>query len=286
MHGRRPREERSRISAATLALHVALTWLAVCRLGLGLLGASLVHSLSWWVLVAAQFAYIVTSPTCRGTWTGFTARAFTGLGGFFKLSAASAVMLCLEIWYVQMLVLITGLLQNPEISLDSLSVCMTVNGWVFMISVGFNAAASWEPRTQYPRAGAFSVVAVTSLSLAVAVVSAGVVLRLSYFFTGGEAVARAVSDLCPLLAVTIVLNGVQPVLSGVAVGCGWQAFVAYVNVGCYYIAGVPLGVFLGFGAKTLILLWFTFRTDWNKEVKKAKARLAKWEDKKQPLLQE
>ncbi|KAK3127164.1 hypothetical protein QOZ80_7AG0569240 [Eleusine coracana subsp. coracana] len=240
------------------------------KLGLGLLGASLVHSLSWWVLVAAQFAYIVTSPTCRGTWTGFTARAFTGLGGFFKLSAASAVMLCLEIWYVQMLVLITGLLQNPEISLDSLSVCMTVNGWVFMISVGFNAAASWEPRTQYPRAGAFSVVAVTSLSLAVAVVSAGVVLRLSYFFTGGEAVARAVSDLCPLLAVTIVLNGVQPVLSGVAVGCGWQAFVAYVNVGCYYIAGVPLGVFLGFGAK----------------VKKAKARLAKWEDKKQPLLQE
>jgi Na+-driven multidrug efflux pump len=34
--------------------------------------------------------------------------------------------------------------------------------------------------------------------------------------------------------------------TGVAVGCGWQAFVAYVNVGCYYVVGVPLGVFLGF----------------------------------------
>lgn len=33
---------------------------------------------------------------------------------------------------------------------------------------------------------------------------------------------------------------------GVAVGCGWQAFVAYVNVGCYYVVGVPLGVLLGF----------------------------------------
>jgi multidrug resistance protein, MATE family len=32
----------------------------------------------------------------------------------------------------------------------------------------------------------------------------------------------------------------------VAVGCGWLAFVAYVNVGCYYVVGVPLGVFLGF----------------------------------------
>jgi len=33
---------------------------------------------------------------------------------------------------------------------------------------------------------------------------------------------------------------------GVAVGCGWQAFVAYVNVGCYYGVGLPLGSLLGF----------------------------------------
>ena len=45
--------------------------------------------------------------------------------------------------------------------------------------------------------------------------------------------------------------------SGVAVGCGWQKFVAYVNVGSYYIVGVPLGVVLGFffnlGAKVIDL---------------------------------
>jgi multidrug resistance protein, MATE family len=34
--------------------------------------------------------------------------------------------------------------------------------------------------------------------------------------------------------------------TGVAVGCGWQEFVAYVNIGCYYIVGVPLGAILGF----------------------------------------
>ena len=33
---------------------------------------------------------------------------------------------------------------------------------------------------------------------------------------------------------------------GVAVGCGWQAFVAYVNVACYYVVGIPLGSLLGF----------------------------------------
>lgn len=48
---------------------------------------------------------------------------------------------------------------------------------------------------------------------------------------------------------------------GVAVGCGWQTFVAYVNVACYYIVGVPLGSLLGFyfnlGAKVLLLLLYT-----------------------------
>ena len=34
--------------------------------------------------------------------------------------------------------------------------------------------------------------------------------------------------------------------AGVAVGCGWQAVVAYINVGCYYGVGVPLGCVLGF----------------------------------------
>ena len=33
--------------------------------------------------------------------------------------------------------------------------------------------------------------------------------------------------------------------AGVAVGSGWQAPGAYVNVGSYYIVGVPAGILLG-----------------------------------------
>lgn len=34
---------------------------------------------------------------------------------------------------------------------------------------------------------------------------------------------------------------------GVAVGSGWQAYVAYINLGCYYLLGVPLGFIMGWG---------------------------------------
>lgn len=33
---------------------------------------------------------------------------------------------------------------------------------------------------------------------------------------------------------------------GVAIGAGWQATVAYVNIGCYYLFGIPLGLILGY----------------------------------------
>lgn len=38
--------------------------------------------------------------------------------------------------------------------------------------------------------------------------------RLAYIFTDNQEVARAVADLSPLLALSILLNSVQPVLSG------------------------------------------------------------------------
>ncbi|KAL2931483.1 Protein DETOXIFICATION 36 [Bienertia sinuspersici] len=185
------------ISAGALVLHVGLTWVAVYKLGWGLLGAGLVLSFSWWIIVVAQFVYILVSSRFKYTWTGLSWAAFSGLWEFFQLSAASAVMLCLE-------------------------TCMTISGWVFMISVGFNAAASVrvsnELGARHPKSASFSVVAVTVISFLLALVFAILVLifryELSYIFTGGTEVSEAVADLSPFLALSILLNGIQPVLSG------------------------------------------------------------------------
>lgn len=88
--------------------------------------------------------------------------------------------------------------------------------------------------------------------------------------------AGAVADLSSLLAFSI-LNSIQPVLSGVAIGAGWQSVVAYVNITCYYVIGIPLGAVLGYalglqvkgiwigmligtGVQTLVLMHITKRT--------------------------
>lgn len=81
------------IAAATLVVHSFFTWLVVYKTRWGILGASLMLSFSWWIIVVAQFVYILSSEKCKKRWTGFSMLAFSGLWDFLKLSLASAVML-------------------------------------------------------------------------------------------------------------------------------------------------------------------------------------------------
>lgn len=116
---------------------------------------------------------------------------------------------------------------------------------------------------------------------------------IAYLFTSDEEVAETVTSLSVLLAFSLLLSSVQPVLSGVAIGAGWQGVVAYVNLACYYIVGVPLGVLLAYAfdlsvrgmwiglmggliMQTLALIYITCRTDWSEQVKKASERINRW----------
>eukprot|EP01018_Ginkgo_biloba_P032993 Gb_25417 [translate_table: standard] len=286
------------LSVGTFLLHILLTWLAVDKLGFGLLGAALTLSLSWWILVIATALYIFYSPSCRHTWEGFSLKAFTGLWPFFKLTVASAFMLTLEIWYFQGLVLISGLLPDAEVALDSISVCMNYLNWDMQLMLGLSAAASVrvgnELGARRPKTAQFSVVVVVSTCFIISLILAIGVLALktvlSQAFTSSTVVIRAVSALTPLLSLSVLLNGIQPILSGVAIGCGWQSVVAYVNLATYYIIGLPIGIVLGFkesmgasgiwwgmiigvGLQTLVLIILTARTNWNKEVQVAGERV-------------
>ena len=57
------------ISAATLLLHLLLSWVAVYQIELGMVISSLALSLSGWIIVVAQFFYNEKSEKCKYTWS-------------------------------------------------------------------------------------------------------------------------------------------------------------------------------------------------------------------------
>ncbi|GMN41535.1 hypothetical protein TIFTF001_010752 [Ficus carica] len=131
---------------------------------------------------------------------------------------------------------------------------MNILGWTIMVSFGINAAISVRVSNElgaaHPRTAKFSLVVavITSFLIAVVLSLVLIITRNKYpsFFSKDTDVKTLVRQLTPVLATCIVINDVQPVLSGVAVGAGWQSFVAYVNIACYYLVGIPLGLLLGY----------------------------------------
>ncbi|CAK9180821.1 unnamed protein product [Ilex paraguariensis] len=288
------------LAAFSIAIHIFLSWLLIVKYKLGIPGAMISTILAFWIPNVGQLTFILFGG-CRETWKGFSYLAFKDLWPIIKLSLSSGVMLCLEVWYNTVLVLLTGNMKNAEVAIDALSICLNINGWEMMISLGFLAAAGVRVSNELGRgsskAAKFSILVSVLTSFAIGFMLFIFFLffrgRLAYIFTESREVAIEVADLSPLLAFSILLNSVQPVLSGVAVGAGWQGIVAYVNIGCYYLIGIPVGVVLGYVIKmqvkgvwigmlfgtlvqTVVLTIITYKTDWDEQVSIAQQRITRW----------
>ncbi|XP_047945178.1 protein DETOXIFICATION 21-like [Salvia hispanica] len=294
------------LAVLSLTIHIFLSWLLTVKYHYGITGAMVSTILAYWIPNIGQLIF-VTCGGCPETWTGFSTLAFKDLWPVIKFSMSSGAMLCLELWYNAILILLTGNLKNARVAVDALSICLNINGWEMMISLGFLAAASVRVSNELgrgdPKAAKFSVVNIVVTSTCIGLVLFVFFLffrgRLAYIFTNEEDVAVEVAHLSPLLAFSILMNSVQPVLSGVAVGAGWQSIVVYVNLGCYYLIGIPIGVVLGYLIKlevegvwigmlvgtlfqTIVLMIITTRTDWEKQVSAARTRLKRFFVEDQP----
>ncbi|KAI4366552.1 hypothetical protein MLD38_022415 [Melastoma candidum] len=218
----------------------------------------------------------------------------------FMLGMASAletlwIMLLLENVYYRFVIILSGHLHISEISLDGLSICNTIFSWESMIPLGFLAATGVRVANELgagqARTARFAVSVSLFNALVVGVMFLLVVIafpdKLARIFTSSDSIVVVVTQLSPLLAFAIVINCVQPVFSGMAVGCGWQALATIVNLGSYYVVGLPLGIMLGwllpFGIKgiwsgliggtvvqTLLLGLINVKYDCEEEVRKAR----------------
>lgn len=108
------------IGLVALLLHVLLLWLFIYVLGWGITGAAVAFDISNWAIAIAQFFYVI--GWCKDGWKGWSISAFRDIWSFVRLSLASAVMLCLEIWYMMSINILTGHLHNAVLAVGSLSI--------------------------------------------------------------------------------------------------------------------------------------------------------------------
>ncbi|KAF3608660.1 hypothetical protein DY000_02051562 [Brassica cretica] len=111
------------LSTLSLALDILVTWWCVSFMGMGIGGALLGLNVSSWSLVLAEFVYVF-GGWCPFTWTGFSTAAFVDLVPMLKLSISSGFMICLEYWYLSILVLMAGYTEDANTAISAFSICI------------------------------------------------------------------------------------------------------------------------------------------------------------------
>jgi MATE family multidrug resistance protein len=285
-------------SCATICLHAPLCWFLVFKTGLGNLGAALSMSISMWLNVVLLSLYMKFSSTCEKTRVPISMEIFHGIREFFSYAIPSAVMICLEWWSFELLVLLSGLLPNPQLETSVLAVCLNTLATLYSVPFGLSAAVSTRVSNELgagnPQGARIAVRAVTLLSLTGAVIISGTLFGsrhvFGYVFSNEKEVVDYVTSMAPLICLSVIMDSLQGVFSGVARGCGWQHMGAYVNLAAFYLFGIPIAGILGFwvgmrgrglwlgmqaGAilQVLMLGLITVSTNWQKQAAKAKERV-------------
>uniref|UniRef100_A0ACD5T7L8 Uncharacterized protein n=3 Tax=Avena sativa TaxID=4498 RepID=A0ACD5T7L8_AVESA len=284
-------------SVTTLLLHIPLCWLLVFKTSLGYFGAALAISVSYWLNVFMLVAYIGFSNSCKETFSPPTKDAFSGVGVFMRLALPSALMLCFEWWSFEVIILLSGLLPNPELQTSVLSTCMTTITLMYTIAYGIGAAASTRVSNELgagnPEGARLAVRVVMFIAVTEAVLITGALLAsqriLGYAYSSDKEVVEYVNAMVPFICISVAADSLQGVLSGIARGCGWQHLGAYVNLGSFYLFGIPISLLLGFVLKLggkglwmgiscvsivqfLLLAFITFFSNWQKMSDKARER--------------
>nr|POE60524.1 protein detoxification 12 [Quercus suber] len=249
-------------SCVTLCFHIPLCWVLVYNSRLGHLGAALAIGMSYWLNVILLGLHMKYTSASSKTRVPISMEIFRGIGEFFRFAIPFAIMICLEWWSFELLILLSGLLPNPTLETSVLSVCLSTISTLYMIPDGIAAAArSWESARS-----AFSC-------------HCSDVYYVDY-----------VTTMAPLVCLSVILDNLHGVLSGIARGCGWQDLGAYVNVGAYYLCGLPIAAILGFwlqmrgqglwigilvgaSVQALLLSIITSCTNWEKQASKARQRM-------------
>ncbi|KAF7808810.1 protein DETOXIFICATION 14-like [Senna tora] len=275
-------------SLFTIAFHIALCWTLVFKSSLGRFGAAFAIGASYWLNVILLGLYMTFSASCAKTRVPVSLELFHGIGEFFRFAIPSLVTL------------LSGFLPNPELETSILSICVQTTETIYTIPESIGSSASTRVsnalgagKPEVARVAAFTAM-VLSASEALVVSSIIFASRhvLGYVFSNEQDVVDYVTEVAPLLVLSVFVDSLHGTLSGIVRGSGWQHIGAYVNLGSYYGLGIPIAALLGFwlrfrakglwigimiGAfcQTILLIIIITCTNWEKQARLVRERISK-----------
>ncbi|KAG5030132.1 hypothetical protein JHK87_013646 [Glycine soja] len=238
-------------SLAGTLLHLPFNYLLVTRLRLGLAGvaaASAASNLS--ILLFLGAAVCFTGLHCAAP----SRDCFSGWKPLLRLAAPSCVSVCLEWWWYEIMIILCGILVDPTATVASMGILIQTTSliYVFPSSLGFAVSTRVGNELGANRPSRAKLSAVVSVFLAAIMgfsamfFAVGMRRRWGRMFTADEDIIRITSMALPILGICELGNCPQTVGCGIVRGMARPNTAANVNLGAFYLVGMPVAVGLGF----------------------------------------
>lgn len=245
------------LTLATLAgtaLHFPINYVFTVKLHLGVAGVAAAAATSNVVVLITLVLYVWASGLYRATWTKPTRECLTGWGPLIKLAAPSCVSVCLEWWWYEIMIVLCGLLMDPKATVASMGVLIQTTSflYIFPSSLGFGVSTRVGNELGANRPEKARLSAMISIFIAGVMGISAMVFATSIrglwgrMFTDDAEIIRLTSAVLPILGLCELGNCPQTVGCGVVRGSARPSVAANVNLGAFYLVGMPVALGLGF----------------------------------------
>ncbi|EPS74212.1 hypothetical protein M569_00540, partial [Genlisea aurea] len=283
------------LSLISVLLHAPLNFLLVNYLKMGVEGVGLAMALTNLNLVISLCFYVYFSGVCKPSWVSPSGDCLRGWAGLLSLAVPTCVSVCLEWWWYELMIMLCGLLANPRASIASMGILIQTTSFVYVfpssLSLGVSTRVGNELGARRPARARVSMIVsmICAAALGVGAMAFAVMIRNRWgrLFTSDGEVLKLTAAALPIAGLCELGNCPQTAGCGVLRGTAQPTVGANINLGSFYLVGMPVGLVVGFVLKSGFPgLWLgllaaqgccaglmavaLYRIDWVAEVERAR----------------
>jgi MATE family multidrug resistance protein len=279
----------------SILLHIPVNYLLVSVFNLGIKGVALGAVWTNFSLVGSLVIYVMISGVSKKTWGGISLECLKGWRSLLNLAIPSCISVCLEWWWYEIMILLCGLLLNPTATVASMGILIQTTAFIYIfpssLSFGVSTRVGNELGANNPQKAklAATVGLSSSFVLGFAALCFAVMVRKIWasMFTQDAEIIALTSMVLPIIGLCELGNCPQTTGCGVLRGTARPKIGANINLGCFYLVGMPVAVWLSFyagfdfkglwlgllaaqGSCVVTMLFVLARTDWECQAQRAK----------------
>ncbi|KAL7596998.1 hypothetical protein Lser_V15G31073 [Lactuca serriola] len=282
-------------SAVSVLLHVPLNFLLVGYFKMGISGVAIAMVLTNLNLLFLLITFVYFSGVYRDSWVAPSSDCLRGWSSLLALAIPTCVSVCLEWWWYELMIMMCGLLVNPKATVASMGILIQTTSLVYVfpsaLSLGVSTRVGNELGANRPAKARISMIVSLFCAMVLGLMAMAFTILMRHkwgrFFTNDSEILELTSIALPIIGLCELGNCPQTTGCGVLRGSARPTIGANINLGSFYLVGMPVAIIMGFvlkmgfpglwlgllaaqGTCALLMLYVLCKTDWILQVERAK----------------